>query len=212
MYKWIITLSVLSVFLVSVSCSNNSNEAKKMKFTGKDGEVKLMTLDPGHFHAALVQKFMNKQVSPEVYVFAPGGPDVQDHLQRIEGFNSREENPTHWKEIVYTGDDFLTKMRERHQRNICKKEMQRIFGDKLNFLLVKDEYDKYLFYEEVLKKINKISYQARAAKTKQLKKIVEEMADKLGIEKETIEGYKDYILSGCRDMFGESTNERKDDT
>ena len=94
MFKWITMMFGFIVLLLSVSCSTGSDEAKKMKFTGKDGEVKLMTLDPGHFHAALVQKFMNKQVSPEVYVFAPEGPDVQDHLQRIEGFNSRAESMT----------------------------------------------------------------------------------------------------------------------
>ena len=52
-------------------------------FTGAKGEVKLMTLDPGHFHAALVQKTMYDQVSPTVTVYAPQGPDLQDHLDRI---------------------------------------------------------------------------------------------------------------------------------
>lgn len=32
---------------------------------------RLMTLDPGHFHAALVQKFMYADVDPVVHVFAP---------------------------------------------------------------------------------------------------------------------------------------------
>ena len=32
--------------------------------------VKLITLDPGHFHAALVQKTMYPQVDPNVYVYA----------------------------------------------------------------------------------------------------------------------------------------------
>ncbi len=39
-------------------------------------KVKLMTVDPGHFHAALVQKIMYPQVSPDVHVYAPEGPDV----------------------------------------------------------------------------------------------------------------------------------------
>jgi len=34
--------------------------------------VRLITLDPGHFHASLVQKSMYPQVSPEVRVYAPG--------------------------------------------------------------------------------------------------------------------------------------------
>src|SRR5690348_3390461 len=69
--------------------------------------IRLITLDPGHFHAGLVQKFMYPQVSPDVHVYAPAGPDVQEHLQRVESFNKRADNPTHWQENVCTGPDFL---------------------------------------------------------------------------------------------------------
>jgi predicted dehydrogenase len=80
------------------------------KFTGSKGEVKLMTLDPGHFHAALVQKTMYEQIAPTVYVYAPEGADVTEHLARIDAFNKRAENPTNWNEKVYTGNDYLEKM------------------------------------------------------------------------------------------------------
>jgi predicted dehydrogenase len=73
----------------------------------KEATVQLITLDPGHFHAALVQKFMLPGVKPEVLVFAPEGDDVTQHLKRIEGFNTRKDNPTHWVEKVETGPDFL---------------------------------------------------------------------------------------------------------
>jgi predicted dehydrogenase len=72
--------------------------------------VTLITLDPGHFHAALVQKVMYPQVSPTVYVYAPLAQDVEEHLKRIESFNNRAENPTKWVEKVYTGTNFLEKM------------------------------------------------------------------------------------------------------
>jgi len=75
----------------------------------KEANVQLITLDPGHFHAALVQKFMLPGVKPEVLVFAPEGEDVAQHLKRIEGFNTRKDNPTQWVEKVYTGPDFLKK-------------------------------------------------------------------------------------------------------
>ena len=71
---------------------------------------KLITVDPGHFHAALVQKTMYPNVDSVVHVYAPGGPDVQMHLARVENFNTRSEDPTRWKEIVYTGDDFFSRM------------------------------------------------------------------------------------------------------
>ena len=88
------------------------------RLTGSPGEVKLMILDPGHFHAALVQKSMYPQVDPRVHVFAPDGPDVADHLARIDGFNSRAESPTAWVQEVYTGDDFLEKMLSERPGNV----------------------------------------------------------------------------------------------
>jgi predicted dehydrogenase len=73
-------------------------------------EVRLITLDPGHFHASLVQKLMYPQVNPVVHVYAPEGPDLREHLGRIESYNTRAASPTHWQEAVYTGPDFLDKM------------------------------------------------------------------------------------------------------
>ena len=78
--------------------------------SGCADKVKLVTLDPGHYHAALVQKSMYEQVDPLVYVYAPDGPDVENHLGQIKRFNERQEDPTSWQQKVYTGDDFLEKM------------------------------------------------------------------------------------------------------
>ena len=76
----------------------------------KSYPVKLITVDPGHFHAALVQKIMYDQVSPDVFVYAPQGPDYLQHLERINSYNKRPLNPTLWNEKVYTGPDFFEKM------------------------------------------------------------------------------------------------------
>ena len=73
-------------------------------------QIRLITLDPGHFHAGLVQKMMYPEVSPVVHVYSPGGGDLQEHLQRVQSFNTRADNPTHWEEQVYTGPDFLDRM------------------------------------------------------------------------------------------------------
>ena len=72
--------------------------------------VRLITLDPGHFHAALLQKFMYDGVDPRVHVYAPGGEDLAEHLKRIEAFNTRPDQPTHWREEVYSGPDYLQRM------------------------------------------------------------------------------------------------------
>jgi predicted dehydrogenase len=109
----LVMITILSVIIASCGGgkSKKSEEVKpKSAFTGAKGEVKLITLDPGHFHAALVQKNMYDQISPEVYVYAPEGFDLREHLKRIEGYNSRPEKPTSWIEKVYTGADYFEKM------------------------------------------------------------------------------------------------------
>ena len=81
-------------------------------------EVKLLTLDPGHFHAALVQKEMYANVDRRVHVYAPLGPDLVAHLNRIIGFNSRSDRPTSWDLEVHTGADFLQRLLTERPGNV----------------------------------------------------------------------------------------------
>lgn len=81
-------------------------------------EVRLITLDPGHFHAALIQKSMLGGMSDLVRVYAPLGPDLAAHLNRIAAFNSRVDNPTRWKLEIYAGPDFLERMLARPEGNV----------------------------------------------------------------------------------------------
>jgi predicted dehydrogenase len=109
--KNLATFMVAGVFLASCTGGNKQTQSEtKNMFTGAKGEVKIMTLDPGHFHAALVQKSMYEMVDSTVYVYASEGDDLQGHLARINGYNTRAENPTRWNEVVYTGSDFFEKM------------------------------------------------------------------------------------------------------
>jgi len=85
---------------------------------GDSGKVRLITLDPGHFHAALVQKFMYPQVDPVVNVYSPGGPDLDQHLARIESYNNRADNPTKWEEKALVAPDFLRVMLKEKRGNV----------------------------------------------------------------------------------------------
>jgi predicted dehydrogenase len=80
--------------------------------------VRLITLDPGHFHAALVQKTMVDGVAPEVHVYAPPGPELDRHLAMIEGFNTRADDPTRWQTKVHAGPDYLEKMLAERPGNV----------------------------------------------------------------------------------------------
>ena len=77
--------------------------------SGSSG-VRFMTLEPGHFHAALVQKSMYPGVSPEVDIYASPGPDLDAHLKRIAGFNARQNRPTSWKLRVHSSSDAFARM------------------------------------------------------------------------------------------------------
>lgn len=103
---------VLSMALVS-SCNQKAAETQE---TGKP--VKLITVDPGHFHAALIQKVMYGDIDSTVYVYAPEGADLKMHLDRINTYNSRAEHPTHWNEVIFSGEHFFERMLQEKPGNV----------------------------------------------------------------------------------------------
>jgi predicted dehydrogenase len=72
--------------------------------------VRLVTLDPGHFHAGLIQKEMYPGVDPTVHVYGPVGPDLLAHLGRVAAFNGRAEQPTSWRLEVHASPDYMERM------------------------------------------------------------------------------------------------------
>ncbi|HYF67516.1 MAG TPA: putative oxidoreductase C-terminal domain-containing protein [Ohtaekwangia sp.] len=105
MNKWIFLFFLCFLMTAAVAQSDFKNN------------IRFITLDPGHFHAALVQKSTYKGVDSVVHVYAPAGSDVQLHLDRIKGFNNRSASPTKWKQVVYTGHDFLARMLTERKGN-----------------------------------------------------------------------------------------------
>lgn len=81
-------------------------------------DIRLITLDPGHFHAALVQKEMYPGVDPRVHVYAPVGSDLLGHLNRIVLFNTRSQNPTAWQMEIHAGPDYLDRMAAERPGNV----------------------------------------------------------------------------------------------
>lgn len=80
--------------------------------------IRLIIVEPGHFHAALVQNTSYVNVDPEVHVYASAGPDLQAYLDKVNKYNTRPNQPTHWKEVVYTGPDFIEKMLAQKAGNV----------------------------------------------------------------------------------------------
>lgn len=100
--------------MIAVSCTSKSTNLDSQI---RD-KIKLITLNPGHFHSALVQKSMYENVDSVVHLYAPEGQELNSHLSLVDGYNSREENPTFWNEKIYTGPDFLDKMLSEKAGNV----------------------------------------------------------------------------------------------
>jgi predicted dehydrogenase len=112
----IFNYSLIILFLILfISCEQGSKDKTEDMTPPK---LKLMTLDPGHFHAALVQKKMYDNVDSVVFVYAPEGNDLEFHINRIRGFNTRKIDPTYWVEEVYMGQDFFEKMLKERPGNV----------------------------------------------------------------------------------------------
>src|SRR5262245_47630470 len=79
--------------------------------------VRLVTLAPGHFHAALVQKEQLPRVDPQVHVYAPDDSNLAAHLERIKGFNTRSERPTKWVTSVHAGSDWFERFQAERPGN-----------------------------------------------------------------------------------------------
>jgi len=104
----VLTLAGAALLIEKPSMSETPQAGRSMQ------EVKIITLDPGHFHAALVQKRMYPGVAKRVDIYAPLGFDLTEHLNRIARFNLRRDDPTAWELEIHTGADFFERMlRER---------------------------------------------------------------------------------------------------
>jgi predicted dehydrogenase len=80
--------------------------------------ARLIIVDPGHFHATLLQKEMYPSLDRRVSVYAPLGPELLDYLNRISLFNTRKENPTRWDLDIHTGSDPMSDMLRKPPGNV----------------------------------------------------------------------------------------------
>lgn len=114
----VVLLSFVSALLILLAGQQTSLRSEGSQGSKAMTEVRFITLDPGHFHAGLVQKEMYPNVSNKVNVYAPLSSDLIEHLNRIVAFNARRENPTSWELEVHTGPDFLERMLREKPGNV----------------------------------------------------------------------------------------------
>lgn len=159
-------LTLLLALFMMLSCNNQNrnSDSETHSFIGDAGEIKLVVLNPGHFHASLLQKFPQPQVNDTVYVYAPAGEELEQYLASIDAYNRRADNPTNWAQVVYEGQDYLEKMINDKSGNVVilagnnRKKTEYIYEainagfnvlsdkpmviNRANYFLLSDAFDK----------------------------------------------------------------------
>ena len=76
--------------------------------------MKLIVAEPGHFHAALLQKEMYPGLDRRVSVYAQVGFDAMEYINRIASFNARAVNPTDWDLDIHFSADPMEELVRDH--------------------------------------------------------------------------------------------------
>lgn len=116
MTTWRVAAALAILFTAHMTAGDGQSDGRREGERMPD--IRFMTLDPGHFHAALVQKEMYPDVATQVHVYAPLGSDLLGHLGRIAAFNSRAERPTSWELEVHAGPDYIDRMLRERPGNV----------------------------------------------------------------------------------------------
>ena len=103
-------IGLISILFIVASCSFSKKQTMNKAEANDSCKIEVVVLDPGHFHASLLQKETLTDVSDTIRIYAPEGIAVNQYLESIDSYNQRAESPTTWKKQVYTGDDYLQKM------------------------------------------------------------------------------------------------------
>ena len=77
---------------------------------GAESDLRLITVDPAHFHAAQLHMKPIAGFARDAWVYAPMGKDLAGHLNFIANLKARSSQPDYWRYHVYSGEDFFERM------------------------------------------------------------------------------------------------------
>ncbi len=103
-------IGLISILFIVASCSFSKKQIVNKTGANDSCKIGVVVLDPGHFHASLLQKDTLTDISDTIRIYAPEGIGVKQYLESIDSYNHRPKSPTNWKKQVYTGEDYLQKM------------------------------------------------------------------------------------------------------
>ena len=76
--------AIIAILFIVVSCSFSKKQAANRMETNDLPQLEIVVLDPGHFHASLLQKEKLTDVSDTIRIYAPEGTGVNQYLESID--------------------------------------------------------------------------------------------------------------------------------
>jgi predicted dehydrogenase len=77
---------------------------------GADPDLRLVVVDPVHFHAAQLHTKPMQGFARDAWVYAPVGRELAGYFNFIGNLKARSPQPDHWRFHIYSGDDFFDRM------------------------------------------------------------------------------------------------------
>lgn len=111
-------IGIVAISFIVASCSLPKKQTTNGVETDNRHKIGVVVLDPGHFHASLLQKDTLTDVNDTIRIYAPEGIGVNQYMESIDSYNHRTTSPTTWKKEIYVGDNYLQKMLTEHKGDV----------------------------------------------------------------------------------------------
>ena len=72
-------------------------------------DLRLVTVDPAHFHASQLHSGPLPGFSRDAYVYAPIGSDIAGYWLSVAGWTAQSIQPDFWRFHSYTGSDYMAR-------------------------------------------------------------------------------------------------------
>ena len=76
--------AIIAILFIVVCCCFSKKQAANRMVTNDLPQLEIVVLDPGHFHASLLQKEKLTDVSDTIRIYAPEGTGVNQYLESID--------------------------------------------------------------------------------------------------------------------------------
>ena len=82
-------IGLISILFIVASCSFSKKQTMNKAEANDSCKIEVVVLDPGHFHASLLQKDALAVINDTIRIYAPEGIGVNQYLESIDSYNHR---------------------------------------------------------------------------------------------------------------------------